>query len=234
MSDVMFRTTTPMNVLIVAAHPDDEALGCGGTIARHADRGDRVDILFLADGVSARGTDDAALALSQRRAAAGRAAAILGAQPPRFLDFPDNRLDSADLLDVVQAIEKELSARRYDIVYTHSEGDLNVDHRIANAAVRTATRPTPAQCVRLVLAFEVPSSSEWAFAELPVRQPNVAIGIADQMKRKIEALKAYGMEIRNPPHPRSVDVVRALAAWRGATHGLAFAEAFTIVRATLP
>jgi LmbE family N-acetylglucosaminyl deacetylase len=221
-----------MNVLVVAAHPDDEVLGCGGTIARHGDHGDRVDILFLADGVGARG--DGGEALLQRRAAACRAAAILGAEEPQFRDFPDNRLDSVDLLDIVQSIEAVLDSRAYDLIYTHWEGDLNVDHRIANLAVRTATRPTPGQSVRAVLAFEVPSSSEWAFAEPPGRPPNFAISIASHLERKLDALRAYDMELREPPHPRSVDAVRALAAWRGASHGFAYAEAFSLVRASLP
>jgi len=228
----MFFANTPTNVLVVAAHPDDEALGCGGAIARHSDRGDHVDILFLADGVGARGGDRADV-LARRREAARGAATILGAKEPQFRDFPDNRLDSIDLLDIVQSVEEVLASRPYDIVYTHLEGDLNVDHQIVNRAVRTATRPTPTQSVRTVLAFEVPSSSEWAFSYSPAQQPNLAISIADQMERKIAALRAYGSELRDPPHPRSIEAVRGLATWRGASHGLASAEAFTIIRASV-
>lgn len=228
----MFFVDTPTNVLVVAAHPDDETLGCGGAIARHSDRGDHVDILFLADGVGARG--GGADALARRREAAQEAATILGAREPQFRDFPDNRLDSIDLLDIVQSVEEVLATRPYDTVYTHLDGDLNIDHQIVNRAVRTATRPTPTQSVRTVLAFEVPSSSEWAFSNSSAHQPNLAISIADQMERKISALQAYGAELCDPPHPRSIEAVRHLAAWRGASHGLAFAETFTIIRASAP
>ena len=229
----MFFAKTPANVLVVAAHPDDEVLGCGGTIARHSDRGDQVDILFLADGVGARGGIEADT-LARRREAACEAAEILGAREPQFRDFPDNRLDSIDLLDIVQSVEAVLASRSYDIVYTHSEGDLNVDHQVVNRAVRTATRPTPTQSVRSVLAFEVPSSSEWTFSDLSAHQPNLAVSIADQMDRKITALQAYDAELREPPHPRSIEVIRSLAQWRGASHGFEFAEAFTIIRASQP
>lgn len=227
----MFFADTPMNILVVAAHPDDEVLGCGGAIARHADRGDHVDILFLTDGVGARG-NGADAAVAERQGAAREAAGILGARTSQFLNFPDNRLDSIELLDVVQAIEAVLKARPYDAVYTHWEGDLNIDHQVASRAVRTATRPVPGQSVRTVLSFEVASSSEWAFSDEVAWQPNVAITITDQMARKLAALDAYGMEMREPPHPRSQEAVRALATWRGAQHGVAFAEVFTIVRAS--
>jgi len=226
----MIFADSPANILVVAAHPDDEVLGCGGTIARHADRGDHVDLLFLTDGVGARGESPVAT-VGARQEAAHAAAGILGAQTPQFLDFPDNRLDSVDLLDVIQAIEAVLAARPYDTVYTHWEGDLNIDHRVASRAVRTATRPVPGQSVRAVLSFEVPSSSEWAFSDVVPESPNFAVSIADQIDRKLAALDAYAMEMHDPPHPRSQEAVRALATWRGAQHGFAFAEAFTLVRA---
>ena len=224
----MIFSETPTNVLVVAAHPDDEVLGCGGTIARHTDRGDRVDIHFLTDGVGARGAGD----VGARQDAARAAAEILGAAAPSFGDFPDNRLDSVDLLDVVQSIEARLAARDYSTVYTHWDGDLNIDHQVANRAVRTAARPVPGQSVTAVFAFEVASSSEWAFATGARAHPSMAVAISDQMDRKVAALEAYAMEMRAAPHARSVEAVRAQAAWRGAQHGVAFAEAFHVVRAT--
>src|SRR5262245_49198357 len=116
----------PERVLIVAAHSDDEVLGCGGTIARHTDAGDIVDILFVADGVSSRGGDPREL--ERRCDAARRAAGILGARPPQFLNLPDNRLDTVARLEVIQAIEKTAAALTPVRVYTHHAGDLNIDH----------------------------------------------------------------------------------------------------------
>ena len=133
-------------VLVVAAHPDDEVLGCGGTIARHALDGDDVFILILAEGATSRDGNTASTFSAEVTAlqtAATKAAEILGVAPPRFLGLPDNRLDSLDLLDVVKAVEAVISEISPTIVYTHYVGDLNIDHQIAFRAVITACRPQP-------------------------------------------------------------------------------------------
>ncbi|MGQ0662592.1 MAG: PIG-L deacetylase family protein [Pseudomonadota bacterium] len=217
-----------MNILIVAAHPDDEALGCGGTIARHAAAGERVDILFLADGASARpgaGADE----IEARRRAARAAAAALGAQPPEFLDFPDNRLDIVPLLTVVQAVEAVVGRARPAIVYTHHAGDLNIDHRIANQATLTACRPLPGATVRAIYSFEVLSSTEWA-SHLTGFWPTRYVDIGSHLEAKMAALRLYRAEMRPFPHPRSFEAVAALAKLRGTAVGLAAAEAFMTIR----
>ena len=153
---------------MLAAHPDDEVLGCGGAIARHADAGDQVNIMFLADGVTARdevydpqGRD---ADISAREDMARMAADILGAQPPQFLRLPDNQLDRSSLLEITKVVENALTSVRPDIVYTHHASDLNVDHRIAHQVILTACRPTPDQSVRAIYTWETLSSTEWAFA----------------------------------------------------------------------
>lgn len=219
-------------VLVVAAHADDEALGCGGTMARHAAMGDEVHVLFLADGVGAReGGAEQDAALSERRAAAKRAAAILGAQPPIFLDFPDNQLDTLPLLDITQAVESITGNLGPEIVYTHHAGDLNVDHRICNQAVLTAFRAFPGQSVRAIHGFEVCSSTEWAFASTrPAFVPTRYVDISTFVETKLAALDAYAMEMRPFPHARSSRTISALASWRGACVGCEAAEAFTTIR----
>lgn len=219
-----------MNVLVVAAHPDDEALGCGGAMRRHADAGDKIDVLFLCDGVGARNQNTGGES-SARREAANSAAKILGASEPLFLNFPDNRLDSVPLLDIVQAIEGVIGEIRPQVVYTHHGGDLNVDHRIAMGAVMTACRPHAGSPVRSIYAFEVPSSTEWA----PPRAedaflPQHFVDISAQLYAKLAALDAYKTEMRTFPHPRSIEAVTALAKWRGASAGLEAAEAFAVLR----
>ncbi|WP_308916534.1 PIG-L deacetylase family protein [Jannaschia sp. LMIT008] len=214
----------PRDVLVVAAHSDDEALGCGGTIARHAGAGDRVRLLFLTDGVGARGDGGAA----PRRDAARAAAAVLGAADVVQLDFPDNRIDAVPLLDVVQAIEGAAGAP--DLIYTHHGGDLNVDHRICHRAVLTAFRPMSGSPVRAILGFEVASSTEWAFGTPDPFQPQHFVDIAATLDAKMRALDCYAAEMRDFPHPRSARALRALAEWRGASVGLAAAEAFTVIR----
>lgn len=223
-----------MNVLIVAAHPDDEVLGCGGTIARHADRGDRVDILILSEGATSR------MALRDRHAmqdelrrlhsSAHAASSILGASVTLH-DFPDNRMDSVDLLDVVKRVEAVISAVRPSIVYTHHAGDLNIDHRIVHEAVITACRPFPGQCVRTLLFFEVPSSTEWqASNAAPVFHPNWFVPIETTLERKLRAMEAYASEMRAFPHPRSTQSLEHLARWHGASIGSMAAEAFMVGR----
>lgn len=217
-------------ILVVAAHPDDEVLGCGGTIARLASEGREVHLLFLADGESARGGADGG-ALDERRLMAAAAAEVLGARPPTCLEFPDNRLDSVDLLDLVQAVERQAEAIQPEIVFTHFAADLNVDHRRCSQAVLTAFRPVPGQSVRSIFAFEVPSSTEWQFGSAGVGfAPNAFFDISDHVETKRSALRAYERELRAFPHPRSIEAVEALGHWRGATIGVAAAEAFTIIR----
>lgn len=219
-------------VLVIAAHADDEALGCGGAMARHAAAGDEVHVLFLADGVGARGSgSEQDEALRDRCAAAERAAGILGAQPPIFLNLPDNQLDTLALLDVIQAIESGVGKLKPEIVYTHHAGDLNVDHRICNQAVLTAFRAYPGQSVRAIYGFEVCSSTEWAFASTgPAFIPTSYVDISGFIDAKLAALDAYAMEMRQFPHIRSSQAVSALAAWRGACVGCEAAEAFMTIR----
>lgn len=222
-----------MNILVVAAHPDDEALGCGGTIARHAMAGDTVDVIFLADGVTSRGRGDAADAteLQTRQAAARRSCEILGARTPRFGSLPDNRLDGLTLLEVIQVLTQLASGLVPDVIYTHHGGDLNVDHRIAHQAVMTLFRPIPQSRVRGIFAFEISSSTEWAtpFAAQAFI-PNRFVDIAATIERKIAALDAYATEMRAFPHARSREGLSALATWRGVSVGLAAAEAFMTLR----
>lgn len=217
-------------ILVVAAHPDDEALGCGGTMARFAAQGAAAHVLFLSDGVNARG-GVADGAVEERRRMGDRAAEVLGARPPAYLSFPDNRMDAVNLLDIVVAIERHASALRPDAIFTHYAHDLNIDHRRCAQAVVTAFRPMPGQPVRSIYGFEVASSTEWAFgAAGPEFAPNVYFDVSDHLQKKIAALHIYAEEMRPFPHPRSVGGVEALARWRGASVGVAAAEAFSLMR----
>ena len=221
------------DVLVVAAHPDDEALGCGGTIARWASDGAKVHLAFLADGVGARGGVDDTVPgnLNDRRDAAYRAGEIMGAATVHFDDFPDNRLDSVPLLDITQRVEALIERYQPDTVLTHHAGDLNIDHRRVHQAVMTACRPQPGHPVRTILCFEVPSSTEWQVpggAEPFV--PNWFEDITETLPQKLKALEAYGMEMREWPHTRSIKAVEHLARWRGATVGVEAAEGFMVAR----
>lgn len=221
-----------MNVLVVAAHPDDEVLGCGGTMAHHAEKGNKVHVIFLADGLTSRGeTSITATDLERRKEAAHRACETLGAHPPRFLGLPDNRLDSLSLLDVVQQIEPVIAEVKPISIYTHHGGDLNVDHRVAHQAVMTACRPQPGFYVRAIYSFEVPSSTEWSSSAIGTPFcPTLFVDVTKYLERKIQALRFYTEEIHDFPHARSLKAVQAQALLRGVSVGVEAAEAFMVER----
>ena len=215
---------------MVAAHPDDEALGCGGTIARHSKIGDLVQVVFVADGVSSR---ESSSDLQSRRKSGIQASLILGAQHPIFLDFPDNQLDSVPLLEIVRKIEVEIDRFPPNIVYTHFAGDLNIDHCIVNRAVMTACRPHPKSSVQEIYSFEIPSSTGWypngGGSGLKF-EPNLFVDISNSIEEKMSALEAYDSEMRPFPNCRSYKTVEHLASYRGSWVGMAVAEGFMIER----
>ena len=222
-------------VLVVAAHPDDEVLGCGGTIARHSDDGDHVQILIVAEGSTSRqhhrDRKHAKEELSILSNAAHAAGSILGAAGVDLLDLPDNRLDSIDRLDLVKLIEERIEQHKPHIIYVHHAGDVNIDHRRLHEAVVTACRPIPGQPVRRLLSYEVASSSEWQPpGSAPVFVPNWFVDISDQWQRKQKAIMAYSSEMRAWPHARSLEALEHLARLRGAQVGLEAAEAFSLLR----
>lgn len=223
------------SVFIVAAHPDDEVLGCGGSIGRHADAGDHVQVLIVAEGATSRqqqrNRGQVNAELSDLARAAQKAGEILGAAGVELLDLPDNRLDSLDRLDLIKIIEARIESYQPQIVYTHHSGDVNVDHRRLHEAVVTACRPTPGHCVRRLLSFEVASNTEWQPpGSAPAFQPNWFVDISAQWERKQLALEAYASEMRPWPHARSIQALEHLARWRGAQVGVEAAEAFCLLR----
>ena len=228
----------PSKILVVAAHPDDEILGCGGTIAHHADAGDEVHVLIVAEGATSRqeqrNRTGATAELSALAQAAHQAAAILGAAGLELLDLPDNRLDSLDRLDLIKQIEARIHRHQPEVVYLHHAGDVNIDHRRLHEAVITACRPTPGHPVRRLLSFEVASSTEWQPpGSAPGFQPNWYVDITAQWQRKRQALEAYISEMRPWPHARSVEALEHAARWRGAQVGVEAAEAFCLLRQLL-
>lgn len=223
-----------MNILVVAAHPDDEVLGCGGTIARLAAEGARVSILILANGLTSRpdfqkGKQRQLLRTHHRRAK--RAATFLGATHVSVLGLPDQLLDTLPLLTVAQAITREIDRVRPEIVFTHHGGDLNTDHVVAFRATLVATRSSVAMPVKSVLAYEIPSSTEWSFDSFaPQFHPNLFFDIGISLRRKLDAMAIYESETRPFPHPRSEEALTANAHRWGSVAGLPAAEAFQIIR----
>jgi LmbE family N-acetylglucosaminyl deacetylase len=221
------------SILILAAHPDDEVLGCGGTIAKLANEGAIVHVAFLADGVFSRVGEQTVqqLELVSRRTAAQKACEIFGVKSVSFGEFPDNRMDTIPMLDITQAVETLIAKHQPEMAFTHHAGDINVDHRLLHEAVVIACRPQRSLPVKTILCFEVPSSTECQFSgSASAFTPNWFIDISATLERKLAALEAYAVELSDWPHPRSLQGVKHLAHWRGATIGVAAAEAFMLGR----
>ncbi|GFZ77946.1 PIG-L domain-containing protein [Compostibacillus humi] len=223
-------------VLVIAAHPDDEVLGCGGTMAKHAKNNDQVYTAILAEGITSRDKKrDRKRYINEIRdlaLAAQKANDILGAASLQMFDFPDNRMDSYDRLDVVKAVEELISKLKPDIVYTHHAGDVNIDHRRIHEAVVTACRPIPGKhLVKRILFFETASSTEWMTpGSAPGFVPNWYVDITDTLQQKLDALHEYEYEMRDWPHARSIKALEYQARWRGANIGAEAAEAFILGR----
>lgn len=223
----MSRTIT-----VVAAHPDDEVLGCAGTIAHHVAAGHSVHAIFMSGGVGSR-KEDIQSATTERSAAMEMSRKILGLASTQCLDFPDNAMDSIPRLRLIQSLEAVLEGLRPDTVYTHHGSDLNIDHRLTYESVLTACRPLPGSVTREILCFETVSSTEWQAPCDNSFSPNVFVDITDHMDTKLRAIDAYAAEMRPPPHARSVQNIEALARYRGHTVGCEYAEAFYLVRRIL-
>lgn len=222
------------SIIVIAAHPDDEVLGCGGTLARLAREGHQINVLLVADGERSRESAEQSIdseLLSARNVAAEDACKILGCTSVKVLNLPDNRLDRLDRLDIVKQIEHFIERYQPSTVFTHHAGDVNIDHRVVHDAVIAACRPQPGHPVKELLFFEVPSSTEWRPPGSAVTfTPNVFFDISQTLDLKLKALQIYERELRDFPHSRSLKAIEALARWRGATVGVEAAEAFILGR----
>tara|TARA_A100001015_G_scaffold313508_1_gene420887 strand:- start:2080 stop:2751 length:672 start_codon:yes stop_codon:yes gene_type:complete len=216
------------SILVVAAHPDDEALGCAGTLAKNAAENNEVNICFLADGETSR-EGASRRDVDKRRAKSLDAAKIIGANDVCFFNYPDNKLDTISLLDLAYTVEKVVDKYSPDTIFTHSYKDLNVDHELTFRAVMTAARPLPTSKILDIYSFEVLSSTDWF--KLDERfSPSVFVDITNYFELKIEALSCYEKEMRDFPHARSNENVEYLARVRGASIGCEYAEAFELIR----
>lgn len=218
-------------ILICVAHPDDEVLGCGGVIQYHKLKGDQVYCLSLTNGVSARNYSSKIIQkkIFDRKKNAIHSAKVLGF---KWLDlkqkFEDNRLDKYDLLDVIKVIEIAKKKINPHIIYTHNKTDLSIDHKVTYNAVVTAFRPQDKEIWQEILAFEIPSSTD--FNPGADFKPNYVIDIKKFIKKKLKAFSLYREEVRKYPHSRSLKGIETLAKIRGLQNGIEYGEAFQIVK----
>ena len=215
-------------ILVFAAHPDDEVLGMGGTLAVHAGRGDEVRVVVVTDGSSMQYPGDAELR-ARKEEEAVRAAGELGVADYVHLDLPDMRLDTLPHVEVNRVVAEHVGDLGPEIVYT-AHPDVNLDHRALFDSVAVATRPIPGQIVRRVLTYAPTSSTEWTPAPLNWFVPNWFVDVSATLERKVAAFAHYETERREYPHPRSERAIRAAASFYGASCGCEYAEPFVLVR----
>lgn len=211
-------------ILVVAAHSDDEAMGCAGTIAKYVDQGDDVHLVFMTDGVASRDNEGGEANL--RRQASKKAARYLQVKSVTQFNFPDNMMDKVPLIEIIKALEILIERISPNIIFTHHSNDLNIDHEITHRAVVTACRPLPSSCVKEIYAFEVQSSTEWSLANRRCFKPNTFVDISGYMSNKQKVLEIYDIEMRKSPHARNIDNCTRNSLLRGNTVGVDAAEAF--------
>ena len=220
-------------ILVLAAHPDDELLGLGGTIHQCvSENNSQVRVIILSNGIGSRNKEISKKEIEKKLVNIYKASEILGITKTKLHDLPDNRFDSIDLLDVIKIVESEIDDFDPDVIFTHHEMDLNIDHRIVFQAVITATRPIQGSKSILIMTFETPSSTEWQVQDSHAAfHPNFYQMISKKnIAAKQRALKAYTTEYRSYPHPRSTKALDIIARRWGTVIGVEFAEAFKIIR----
>lgn len=218
---------------MIAAHPDDEILGCGGTIRRLINEGNEAYALILSDGITSRYssiTPEVKEHIKVRLNENVSSNKILGYNEEFLCEFKDNSFDKEIFLNIVKAIEKYVDFIKPSIIFTHHYGDLNIDHRLTFEAVQTATRPMKECSVKELYCFETVSSTEWNFIAQDKFVPNYFVNIEDTLKDKIKAIKCYESEMRSYPHPRSIEGLEVCAKRWGTVAGCNYAEAFEIIR----
>jgi len=219
-------------ILIVCAHPDDEVLGCFGTVAKLIKEGCEAYTLILGEGKTSRDekrdVEDKKEEIEVLNTEIQKANDIIGIKKVYVESFADNRFDSHDLLDIVKVVSKVKEEIQPDIIFTHFENDLNIDHQLTYKAVITATRPMADECVKEIYSFEILSSTEWNY---PISfSPDTYFDISDTLDLKVDAMKAYTSELCEFPHPRSLEGIKLNASYQGMRVGKKYVEAFKTIR----
>lgn len=217
-----------MIILIIAPHPDDEVLGCEGTIVKHNLSGDEVHLCIVTKAYPPEWSEDE---IKERKEEVLRVNQILGIRKTHFLDFPTVKLDTVPHKELDEAITRVANEVQPEVVYIPHRGDVNKDHRLVFDAAMVAVKPKPGSAIRKVLSYEILSETEWGapFVENAFI-PNVYVDISETLEIKLKAMSEYKLELKEFPHPRSLEAISTLAKIRGSTTGVRAAKAFMLVR----
>ncbi len=220
-------------IMIVAAHPDDDILGCGGIMQKYSKSGSIIKVIFIGEGSSCRfekpDSKDALKEIEKRNEDGRNALNFLGIEKYEFYNLPCGRLDQVPQIEINKILEKEISDFKPDSVFTHSKCDANNDHKIIFESTIVATRPNSKFTVEKLYSYEVLSSSEWNFGS--TFAPNFFEQLSkENIEKKIQAMQFYDSELQPFPHPRSEEGISTLASFRGIQSGFKYAEAFRLIR----
>lgn len=217
-----------MRVLVIAPHPDDETIGAGGTIARHASEGDEVSLGIVTKAYSPPWPEGYVETARRQAEAAGK---LLGVSRTFFLGLPTEKLNTVANIELTNALQKLVEDTKPEVIYTSSASDVNQDHRLVFDATLVAARPLPGSTVHRLLSYEVGPTARYGHARF---RPSIFVDIETFLDRKLAAMKCYSTELREPPHPRSLEGLRLIAWERGLSVGLNAAECFELVREIRP
>ena len=233
----MYEFLRNKKIMIVVAHPDDELLGLGGTMNKLINEYSvQTHLIILGEGITSRSDSrDVCLwenELQIHKINIKKAQEIIGYHSLSVHDFPDNRFDAVNLLDIIKVVEAEKKNFNPDVIFTHHGGDLNLDHQKTFEAVVTSCRPMASENVKTIVTFETPSGTEWSASSDPRRFiPNLYFKISEQnLAAKIKGMESYEFESRAYPHPRSPEALKITAQKNGINIGVPLAEAFCLIR----
>jgi N-acetylglucosamine malate deacetylase 1 len=219
-----------MRILVIAPHPDDETLGCGGSLLKHKANGDSLSWLIATRGHEPQWSAEL---LARKETEISRVAAAYGFEDTFRLDFPTIKLDTLPLSEIIAAFRESVTKADPDLVYVNHWGDVHSDHRVVFEATMSVLKPfySSIHGVKKVLSYEVLSSTDAMPTNAArVFMPNVYVDVSDFLEEKLRIMALYESELQPAPLPRALDSLHALARYRGATIGVEYAEAFMLVR----
>lgn len=223
----MFHVTCSMKILVVAPHPDDEVLGCGGTVKKHINSGDEVYLCIVTKPLVKDWSQEY---INNKDKEIKNSNDSLGIKDTFFLDLPALRVDTIPQKDINDLLIKIVDKVKPEILYIPFFGDINHDHRLVSEACLVAVRPKPGSAIEKVFAYETISETEWGRGIFKEFIPNVYIDISSTITEKLKAMEFYKSELKKYPHPRSLEGIKILAQKRGMEVGLQYAESFMLLR----